>query len=292
MLWVIVKLNSETINIIRFTVNYKNLPKNKASKIKLPTFIIAEVKCTGWEYIFYQRRKKQNNSIDINYDSITGLKTDYKIFETNKLIALLQNRLDDNLKIIHITPNEIPLSFTDLAEKKVPVIFNKRISFAKNYEPITTFSYAPDSITIRGAESVIKNLEAWYSDSLIHVNLDKSISGNIGIKKIEDKAFVFSDSLINYDLRVDRFTEKNINVTVNAINNSSDKDILLLPKKVDLKFILPLKDYEQISADDFEIVADFNEDAKNGLVKLTVLKHPKGIKQISIYPKTVEYIRY
>ncbi len=130
---------SKTYNTnIDYPVEFVNMPSNKVLVNELPKKIVLRVNAYGFDIIRYKIRAFfMTNTFDI--EKYTNQRINKKsISEYTIYTADIQGKIADNLSsdinLLQIYPDKIKFRFSPLASKKVPVKFNTKLSFRKQFQ--------------------------------------------------------------------------------------------------------------------------------------------------------------
>ena len=95
---------------------------------------------------------------------------------------------------------------------------------------------------------------------------------------------------VQYSFETQQYTEGKLNLDIEVINFPKNKNILLFPKNITIKYLVAEEKFHEISEDDFKIILDFNKiniSAKKG--EVIILKKPNDII-ISELNKKIDFI--
>src|SRR5699024_11819520 len=90
---------------------------------------------------------------------------------------------------------------------------------------------------------------------------------------------------------VGEITEKILQVPLQLENGQKYNSVRILPSKVSLTVSLPVKDYHEWTASDFEAVVDLEawEKYKNRSLPVIVTEKPDFTKVIRIHPQNIDF---
>jgi len=285
-LWTFFTLNQYFTTSQRFNLSYINIPKDKIPVEPLTPFIEAEIRGQGWDLLTLELNRKPK-------EIIADLSLSEGIYLNEKeLMTMLQNQLTGTIKPLQIIPRRIPLIFEPKFSKKIPLTILSDISFRKNFYQLGNIIIDPDSVEISGPQTIVESLNFWETDTIKLEALEKSKKGQATLSQSDKFNISFSDFVVDYEIKVEQYTEKKLVIPVNIINSPSDFEILTLPKTVNLKCLVPIEMYENIDAKDFKITADFLNQKNKDLIYLTLTRQPAYIKEINFTPNAVEFIKY
>ena len=90
---------------------------------------------------------------------------------------------------------------------------------------------------------------------------------------------------------MEKYTEKEIKIPVVVINKPDNVNIKLFPSEVKVTCLVGLSEFEDLTANDFKAVVDFNNangDTKNLNVKIE--QKSSFIQLVRFTPESVEYL--
>jgi hypothetical protein len=97
---------------------------------------------------------------------------------------------------------------------------------------------------------------------------------------------------VRYKIPVERCTEGNVSVALKTVNVPRGSKLILLPAQVNIRYVVPLKDYNSVSENDFFVEVDFN-DTKTSLnrhIKIKIVRRPPSVFDVKAEPSFVEFL--
>lgn len=276
-------MNKDIETSLNVPLSFVNLPEKKVATNELPQYLTTTFVGQGW-FLLRNRLSLRQSKIEIDL----GNDLYEEQVKENSLLQIINRQSPPNIKAIACQPQEISFQFEESIDKKIPLIVPKLLTFMQNYSNKKNIEISPDSIVVSGPGSIIDSLKSWHTDTIKHRNLNKTVTGKIGLRETLLN-IVFNKYLINYEIDVAQFTEKKLSVEIKVINKQN-VDLLIIPKKVDLKCLVPINEYDKITAKDFSIIADFKNEKIKHYINLKLNKKSIFAKNISFFPKSVEYI--
>ncbi len=283
--WLVTKFSNTYKFKNDFDILWINIPdtisvKNKSDKLSLL------FSATGFEIILYKFFKK-NIKISIDTDvlyknGIGNLDLENKIFEIERQLYE-KNRIDE------IISKNITFYFSILSRKKVLVLLNERIKFRPGFLNDYEWSLNPDSILISGPFEIIDTLKNVHTEFYERSDVYKSIDDKI--KLLLNKDIKYSSNEVQLNGLVSKYSEKEFTVPIKIINLPDSVRLKLFPNYVKLKAIISLKNFNKVSEDNFEIIADYKFlNQKYSSLSLFLIKYPNRVKNINWQPKMVNYL--
>ena len=262
--WISTKLsNSYTIEQI-FNIEWINIPEGiviSNSNKKLNTSITA----SGVEIILY---RLFNNNLKIDLIR-ANFELDYLSLNLENQKFLIQQQLYSNTLLNQINPPLVKIKFSLLSEKKIPIIPKTRINLRAGYLTDSNPISKPDCILVRGPKILLDSI--YYAETVSYNEEDvfKSISKKINLSPIE--GINFSKDVVDIELSVSRYSEKEFNIPIELINQPEGVKVKLFPPMTKVRATIPMSVIGNIRVSDFRLIADYNQILNGQTQKLELL---------------------
>lgn len=285
--WVFMALNKTYVYTAKTQLFYINEPQKKAFKPLQPDVVDLQVEGTGWQLLF-SRLRINPQSITVSLEKLN--KHNFILF--SQQLPQVNKQLETSQKIISVKPDTLYFDFSKRTNKRVPVKLLSKFSFVKQYGISGQTLLTPTHVNISGPLEELAKITEWYTDTLKLIDLQKSTSARVALKKNNANNISIYPSSIGVKVKVDEFTEKTIKVPLRVINNNDYYDIKLYPKKVSITFLVALSSYQEVDEDFIDVVVDANEWKLLGHHKLTVKvnRFPNYCKVVNVVPQKIDFI--
>ena len=271
--WTLNKLSKKEKRNISLKINITDLPENLVLDSISPKNINLKIEGTG-------NATTKKKEINLNAKNI---KNNFLFINKQEIIS----QLEANLKIVDVYPDSIFLFTSKKEIKKIPIKHNIQVHLKKNHWIKGIIKIHPESLLIKGNIKDLKKIDFLETEHLTLSNISSNQSGFVNLKK---NRFFKKDIKLEYHFKTEKFTEASIELNIETINSPTNKEILLFPKKILLKYLVSEKKYSDIKEDDFKIVCDFkNIDISVKSCSINIIKQPKDIKGIEINKK-IEFL--
>jgi len=282
--WLLVKL-SQTYRTDKNIVFNLRIPSEKAFLESPPSNMVAVIEGQGWDLTF---DFFAGQNIVLNYDL---RQTDRLDLNRAQLRSAINNTFSSNdIKIVELNYEEIHLLLDEKLNKKVPVRLCSQISIAKEYELKSEPLLQPDSISITGPESVVESINFWNTDSLIMEGVSNPVSTDLDLEE-PPRELILSKRTVKVEIPIEQITEKSFFVPIKVVNAPDSTNIF--PKTIRLTCSVGLSRYEDLTADDFELVVDLKnattKEAQN-TAPIILQKKPDYVENIKYSPLSVEFL--
>jgi hypothetical protein len=210
-------------------------------------------------------------------------------FLTKEVLKQFSSQLASSTQIITTKPDTIEFYYNHGLHKRVPVTLEGDVK-AENGYVITHTQLSEDSVTVYAAGNLLETIKSANVKVDYLKNVNDTTSLSLPIQSVRGAKFL--PASVKLDIFVDRLVEKKVRVPILPEGFPADQILLPIPQEVEVTFQVGMNRYREITSDDFVVVASYKDLPKNGNSQcpLQVRIAPKGISQIRISPKEVEYV--
>lgn len=289
LLWLIIKLSDTYTVNIPFAIHYFDVPASQTINDN-DQKIDATVKTTGFKLLNYYFTFVSNRKIDISLNELNYQKTDSTTYSfDSKFIAEgIASFLSASPADVQLKDNIHYFSMSPLVYKKVKVVPEINISFAKQYNYYGKPIVSPDSITIYGSANDIKKINEVRTKTFTQKDVKKSLNSMV---KIDLGTGLKSNTEdVSLTINVERYTEAE---TVIPIATPDNINMFLSDTKTKVKYIVAIKDYSHIDEFSFKAIVDttgISQKEEESVLPVKLTLYPNNTKIISINPNKVEGI--
>ena len=288
--WFMTKLSKEYEGTIKYPVVYNNLPDNKLLQENPLDFIEVYVKASGFKLISAKvsPNKLKIDASNIYYKSLT----DYYLLVSQQKLAI-QKQMTAGIEIDHFIKDSIAFNLGLLKAKTIPVNLKSDLTFADGYELKEAINISPDSILIKGPESILDTISFVSTALFQKKQLNSSIKEIISIEKFSKESNIRTQQdKIEISAIVEEFTEGEIEVPVTIINPPKNNSINTFPKLVKITYKVALSNFNKITSSAFLIECDYNISKANNLPYLIpkLVESSSLVRNIRITPLKIDFI--
>lgn len=289
-LWVVHALNINYSHNITIPVKFLNLPTNKVIIGELPEKLNIEIKASGLKLLLISLKEKFSEVvIDFNMLKNNEKSQSYSI---NNSYLNLHNSINYNVEILKVRPDTLFFSDTKGISKLLPVKANLNVNFEQGYSMVSKPTIIPAFVNVSGDSASVSKMDTVYTYYLNLKNVKENFSSPLLLKK--------PFTSINYNVKdvqlsftVDKLIESLVKIPIEVMNNHHKEKIKLLPKQIDVTYLVAMKDYENINENSFKAIVNYEDiKANNKNLKVEIISSPSEVKIIRISPETVSYLIY
>ena len=292
-LWFLIKLSNEGYSaVIEFPVKYQNLGDIRTFGKTPNNKISVQINSQGFNILKYKMRGFASIKVDVSKVE-RKLNDKYSYWLTNSDLHSIENQLGPDIEVRSVFPDTIFFDFTKLVEKKVAVELKLKKNYSKDLSIYGKPILKPDSIIVRGPESVVRDLGKIQTELLELTGEEESREATLELKLPKNKDLKFSHSKTKALINFSRITEGHLNIPIEIVGLPQQYDIKIFPSSVKLTYHVAIQDYEKVKESDFRVFTDCSsliEDANKRYLNLESAIHPDYIDYLHFEPKRVEFI--
>ena len=280
--WLLTKLSAFYITTTIVQLEYV-LPKGKILTFTPPKQLEVEIKGEGW--VLMARKKSPTITFDLTVDSIQ--KIDFQ-----QLRRDIGRTYSNNIEITNITPSQLELVIDNYAEQDIPLALQHKISILPQYQLAAPLNIAPENIKIKGPQSLINKIKSWQTELLTLSELDRDMNEEIDVAIHPNEQIEFEPAKVEYQVLIENYTEKIIEIPVQIINASDS--LKIFPQTIRAVCTVGLSDYDRLKPTNFTAVIDLLsiDFDKAEALEVELIEQPNFVRNISYFPKKVDFLIY
>ncbi len=285
--WLFYTLSKEYTFVVSTNLTYKNLPPDAAFHIRDPGTIQVTIVGTGWQ-LFFSRFRFAPSPLQLDLAKLEG----NKFILLNQHLADFNNQISVNQKITSILPDTLHIDYATRLEKKVPIELIATFDFAPRHYISSAIQIIPDSVLISGPVDIIRGISSWPTPALQYSKLRDNLRTVVVLSNTNIQSVNLKPNIAQLVISVEEFTEKSLQLPISIQNNVENFDVQLIPKSVEITFLVPLSKFSVVNESDFEVSIDLEDWKKRKLKKLlpTVNRQPDFIRLIKVNPMEIDFL--
>ncbi len=283
-LWFYINLNQSYSLDLSIPLEVQS-SRTQALSEEIPSAIDITVKGKGWELLNLMVTKDLKYNLDIS-----KLKKDSRII-TEQFVSERLN-LNPDISVLKINPDTININFDKLSEKLVPVKNNIVVNLKDGYSIIGKPILTPDSIMIQGSSYLLNKVKSIPTQYKVFSNVNDNLRGVVEIKDTLMNLIKIEPKLINFEYMIQLSAEKMFeDVSVNISNVPDDKEVLLIPPKINISLRGGVDQLSLISPADLDVNVEFEKIETDTLgYVIPEVKIPKETNLLKLEPQKLQYI--
>ncbi|MFM2208127.1 MAG: hypothetical protein RL213_2102 [Bacteroidota bacterium] len=290
--WLLQSLSDVYPATIGFPVRYSGLPERKVVVNELPARIALDLRTTGFRILYY-RFFKSPDPVEIDVSSgiaSTGVSSDVLVVPTRYFLQDFNSQLGEEIQVTGFRPDSIVLMFNDRVSKRVPVLTRTAFSLRRQYDTLAGPTAFPDSVTVSGPPSAVRNIARVYTHPADFGELQSSVDTPVVLQPVP--LVDIEPSEVRVSIKVEKFTEGIFEVDVHPVNVPAGFVLKTFPDQVKVRYQASLSVFSTVDKEQFEVVADASSANGSGLnmLPLRVVTQPAGVRSVVVEPLEVEFL--
>ena len=281
------KLTSNYTKTIVFAVKAVDVPSDQVVLDQSIDSIRLELKGYGYNLAKYYIDQP---IIEISVNNLNKVKSNYQ-WTKQRNFSDLQSNFNKSVSLLSSSVDQIDFIIEQYESKKVPIELEFEIGYKSGFDSFQEYKLSKDSITVTGPNSLIDTINVIQTHKLVLNQIDSEINTKIRVKSPKNNNITHSDTEIDFQLKVEKFTEESIKVPITIVNISDNMKINYYPKVVSVLYRVSIKDYKAVNPMDFRVECDLNMINKDNSVLISsITKKPSNVKKCRIENNQIQYV--
>lgn len=288
--WALQSLQQEYEIGITIPVKYKNIPADISLVGEVPEEIRVQVRDKGSVLLNYSFGRKFV-PIECNFKGVNTLSESGSfILQQKDIESDIQKQLIASTSLVSYSPHQIDLRFSKRAQKEVAVLFNGRVSTEQGYQFSGDITIEPAYVMMYAAGTMLDTIMQIETDYVEFKKATKTITRVLPLQKIKGAAY--DPESVTITIPIEEFTEKELEIPIVVKDVPNQYILRLFPASVKVLSNIPLSRFNEVTADQFEIVVPFDSLEQNlsGIHTIELTEMPDWINSASIRPDRIEFI--
>ena len=287
--WFISNLSETYESRAYFTLNYRNLPDSLLLGENSNNQIEAKLRTSGFQFLYYKVFRSQ---IDIDVSQVVYQNGQYVLRE-EVLMRQMDQQLSQNISLLDLDPNVLDVDLYKVDSKKIPIRANLNLKLQQNYILDGKVKISPDSVVVKGPKTEIDTIRSIKTSSIQLNNVNEDFSSEVTLvfpKGLDNS--IFSVGRATVFGKVAKFSEKVFEVPVQVKNIPEGYQVKTFPNSVTLLCKATIERLKEISAADFEVVADYGQldGSESSKLFLEITESPQKVYDVKLEEKTVNFV--
>lgn len=193
-------------------------------------------------------------------------KSEYNVSveDSGRISVNLYNFLSENqwltsdIDVIDISPDTLSFYVEKDFMKKVSIIPDLDLKYKSGYGLATPVKILPESTTVYGPRSIVKNLTFVYTKRNYFKNLDDRSIESVPLEDLP--GVIYKDAEVSVSLNVQKIVDKTFDdVNIRIIDLPVDRDVVLLPNKISVSVKAGIEILGRMSKDSIKAFVNYRD---------------------------------
>lgn len=286
--WLMMTLNETYEKEICVPVRLVNVPKNVVVTSELDDSVRVTVRDKGYALVAYVYGEKMK-PVSINFPTYANRQTGYGSVPAADMLKLVAQRFTGASKVVQMKPDRLDFYFNYGMSRRLPVRMGGYVVPSKSFYLART-QFWPNEVTVYASKRVLDSLRFVKTVPINIVNFNDTVVRTVELAKIKGVKIV--PSTVRIGLYPDILTEESMDINITALNMPEGKVLRTFPQKVKVSFIVGASMFRSITADQFSVVADYNDIVAHPSDKCNVFlkQYPHEVRGARLQMSQVDYL--
>lgn len=289
IVWLIHSLSLQYSVFLEYRVTLSTSIEGRSRTATSEDILIIRGRSEGY-YILRQRiGRLKNLTVTVLPANVTYKDGDIFTVDCETIKSNIVEALGGNVDLEFIVSESLDFNLPEVTSKRVPVVPKASIVFDGQYMPVGDIELRPDSVDIYGDARLLGTIDSVFTETIARSGVDGPIQGLCGIVPI--RRVEYSEGNIYYSMNVVRYIEESMNVPVTATGVPENKELIVLPSSVTLKYRRIFSGI-QYAPENFVLSVDYNDFIRTMDSELVpkLVSMPEGVLSWEMSPRYVDCI--
>ncbi len=284
LLWISVNLGNTFQTQATVPLVITGLPGGMAMQAPVPRSVQVKLRGDGWLLAMMLGRELR---CTIDLTSLQQGQSAITLLDVAERLGI-----PGGVEPLDMNPDSIIVAFDSLVERKVPVALNIAASFRDRYGQVGPARATPDSVTLRGARSVLAGMQSWPTVRTTFENLKAPVDVTIRLAESERYQVEAFPPEIRLRMDVQWFAEKILSgIPVEVRSVPPHREVILVPPRLELVVRGGVDQLSAVNPQDIRASLDYARILSDTTGTLAPeIETPAGLQVISTRPEHLQYI--
>ena len=290
--WLLQALNENLDREVQVELELVNIPPEMTIIDSLPASLTVSIHDKGLTLARHSFSSIfRPNLVEIDFNQFYTGQAEAEVDISNSdMTQMIRRIFNTSTKIQSFHPDALRFAYNRRKSRMLPVKLSGSIKPSLEHY-IQEVHIEPDSVLVFALASVLDTIQAVYTDALLLEDLQKDGHYQIGLRK--QKLMRCEPNSVGINVEVGYYTEKTVQVPVRGVNFPADKKLRTFPAQVSITFRVESGRYQKVKPEDFVLTTSYEEllsNTESSKLRLHVKTPPKGVSDVRISPKEVDYL--
>ncbi len=282
--WFMNKLSKTYTTTIVCNAFVEQLPQNRFLYDPSPMALPVTVSSHGFRLLGMQLFGKD---VSLNAEKLaTTNDRDYLI--ADEQLGHLVKQFPSDVQILSLNADTLFIKTSYSDSKYVKVIPNIEVAFKPGYGYVGTMQLEKDSIQLIGPKAQLDAITEIYTEATTLKDVADDIALELTFESPASKLIKTVETSVAISAKVDRYTEKEVEVPITIRDLPEGTTIRLFPNSVNIIYTVGLKDIDKIDPTEFTVECYYNEG--DSPLEAVLTSRPSSIAAARIENSKIDYL--
>lgn len=284
LLWFSVTMRGSFHTTLSVPLVVNGMPQGLALAAPLPTAVDVVVEGQGWQLLVLSLGRQ------VSYE-LSGKDLRSGVILTNRTLGEAL-KVPPGIKVLRASPDTLAVVLDRFISVRVPLRFTaSELTFHEGYGLVQGVQLSPDSITLQGAERVLRRIDSWPVESRAFTDLASPVSEDLSVIDSLPGVVHFKIDRVRLSIPVEEFADVNVgHVPIQLRNVPPGRQILLATQTLTVAVRGGVRQLSQLAAQDLSVEIDYHDLlADTTGMAVPVVHVPAGMSILRVEPDRIRY---
>ncbi len=285
LVWFSVVMSDQYQVSVTVPLEIDAIPEGRAIRTPVPPSLDLKLRGSGWQLA--SLLWASNLKLDFPAQALQGGRQSITRTDVAERVSARPG-----IQLVEMTPEVVNVELDRRGRKTVPVSLDCQASFKEGYGQVGPTMVTPESVTVTGAEALLRSMDAWNTDHTSFENIRSSVEEDIPLASSLTYRLSLSASRVHIRMTVEPFAEKTLSgLPVEAIAVAPSRELILIPPKIDIVVRGGIKQLANLGVGDFRVSVNYRNVLADstGTVEAEV-DSLSGVQVVSKKPEKLQYV--
>ncbi len=285
LIWLTVSLREQFQISVTVPIVVDNIPDGFAVRTPVPTEVRVRLRAEGWKLATVVLGSTQR--LVLSAPPPPGRR---HVILLNELADRLTLR--PGIQIVDALPDTLTIELDRSMQKRVPVELQCSLSFGPTFGLVGPITASPESVTVVGAESVLRSVAAWKTVPRRFADLQAPLDAVVPLSPPAPYLLTLSPAEVRIRADIEQFAEKTFSgIPVNARSVPGNSEVIFVPPRIEVVVRAGMQQLAALDPADIHADADYAVIAADtsGTIEPSV-SAPQGVQILQKHPERLTYI--
>jgi hypothetical protein len=197
-----------------------------------------------------------------------------------------------SVELVSMNPDTITVRLDRLTTRRVPVIPDLDVTFKEGYGQVGTVLVSPESVTVNGAETILRDITSWKTTRASFEELKTPVEQEVALARSDNLMLSCTPPAVRVRINVQLFAEKVFSgLPVEIAGLPANRDVIFIPPKIEIVVRGGIRQLASLLPVDFQLGISYDRVVADttGTVEPEVVA-PSGVQVVSRRPERVQYV--
>ncbi len=286
--WFILTINQSYEKELPVVVHLSGVPQNVVVTTNISDTVYVTVRDKGFMLLPYYTANKLR-PISLPFATYTGSKKGHGQVPLADLRRLVAKQLFSSTQIVSLKADNLDFYYNYGRKKEVRVALQGNVVPGGNYY-LSHTRLDPEKVVVYADDKTLDSITTVQTVYINLTNFTDTVTRTVALKAVKGVKMVPGQVRVTF--YPDVLTDESVDVPVTTINKPDGVVVRTFPQRVKVYFTVGASMFRMLNLDEFKVVVDYSELAKQRSDKCTLhlAGKPAGVNNVKLELQQVDYL--